>query len=561
MGELFLVGPKPTPGQVGGTFITILPDLRSLWVLSFVHCPISAAEIGTCSVPVNTGTDVFSVTRTFMVPGAEVCLAQRKGLYYADHVIWLLNACDCMKKLDLILEILLNGGPSSITYEEMECFMFFRINVKENNSVSIRSRIISIISQEMMMLDDSLMTPTIMSMKYLGRNQGRKYLALNLAQLVQTWMLKEMCSRIRSCQSHFCNIITSVVIIAADKIQYFSLKLSDVSCKFHVNIAKTNIFLLCTSRLLMTEDTFSQEIRELKEIKSDEEYDSAISYNEDITIETESVTEVREILLNSTIKEEEEVEGGEWYVQKGRRRKSQLVLNVSTSDSSGGDRPATKRERIHNDEVLKMATGSAGGGNANLSSGKRKCWALAAENFPDAELKKDDFDIILEHLSQKRRGCKVNGVKVMTKIVLDDVVLENGVIKIWFLDGFTENWLKTLSFDIHGVSANLKWLDYSAGDALVYCTIKIKIRKTPYDTIEFKEQLEESNSGLVIKIFDFVRKKAMADGVHQLITFKVDEAAATFFENAGGKVRFDLMKTFVNVLRENQNKRQKLDAV
>lgn len=154
---------------------------------------------------------------------------------------------------------------------------------------------------------------------------------------------------------------------------------------------------------------------------SEEEDLSDISKDGDTVIKTETVTEVRESLLNSTIKEVQE--GGEWFIQqKGRRRKSLLVLNVSSSDSSGGVNLAKRERNNHSTEVETMASGSTGGGNADQSVYKKKCWALAPQNYPDAKLTIQDYELIHEYLSQNRRSFKVNGAKAMMKIMLDDVV-------------------------------------------------------------------------------------------------------------------------------------------
>lgn len=94
--------------------------------------------------------------------------------------------------------------------------------------------------------------------------------------------------------------------------------------------------------------------------------------------------------------------------------------------------------------------------------------------------------------------------------------------------------------------------DYDGEENLVRCTIKLKIRNTLYTLAEFKEHIEEGNEGMKIKHIEFIRKALLPGNMDQIITFKMDKGAIEYLDTNGGRVHFDIYRTYINYNKETR---------
>uniref|UniRef100_A0A336MU31 CSON006155 protein n=1 Tax=Culicoides sonorensis TaxID=179676 RepID=A0A336MU31_CULSO len=74
----------------------------------------------------------------------------------------------------------------------------------------------------------------------------------------------------------------------------------------------------------------------------------------------------------------------------------------------------------------------------------------------------------------------------MDKVKIDDLKLEDGVIKLWISDGFSESWE------------------------------------------EFINQLVFGNKGLQIRKLELISKSTLPDGIYQIVKFKFNHGAVDF---------------------------------
>uniref|UniRef100_A0A336KX72 CSON000414 protein n=1 Tax=Culicoides sonorensis TaxID=179676 RepID=A0A336KX72_CULSO len=277
--------------------------------------------------------------------------------------------------------------------------------------------------------------------------------------------------------------------------------------------------------------------------------------DEDTILETPEVSNITQGILTSTLKEES-ADDSWWTVNRGRRRKKSV--KIFSPDSSGDQKPLPKREK--NNSFNQIAMASAGPSNNSMDTSgviKRKKMFFSKSDYPNTVMNIDEFSEFFEIISKGRSTYLENGVSAMDKVKIDDLKFEDGGIKMWISDGFSETWVKNLLNNVDGFA----WIENDSKDELIKCNIKILKRKTLYSEEEFISQLVAGNRGLQIKKLELISKSSLPDGIYQIVTFKLDRGAVDYLEKINGRVQFDLMKTYINFPRSNPAKKVKLDGV